>query len=165
MAKAKNTRSIEEIERLFRPSGALLAAGSNLGRAIECFAVAKTQHNSAILDLLVRLRLAPDGLLRGIDLVRQLHMSPGYVSRLIDQAEAESLVSRQTDPRDRRAQLIRLTPTGEQAFDEFVPPVLKVLDETIYSALSADEVEAFVDFLERIATRSQEFLDQSNPDE
>jgi DNA-binding MarR family transcriptional regulator len=165
MATAKNTRSIEEIERLFRPSGALLAAGSNLGRAIECLAVAKTRHNSAILDLLVRLRLAPDGLLRGIDLVKQLHMSPGYVSRLIDQAEAENLVSRQTDPRDRRAQLIRLTPTGERAFDEFVPPVLKVLNETIYSALSADEVEAMVDYLERIATQSRELLNRPTPDE
>ena len=165
MQKAKNTRSIDEIERLFRPSGALLAAESNLGRAIERLAVAKTEHNPAILDLLVRLRFAPGGQLRGIDLVKQLHMSPGYVSRLIDQAEAESLISRQTDPHDRRAQLIKLTPSGERAFDEFVPPVLEVLDRTIYSALSADEVEAFVDFLERIATRSQELLNQPIPND
>ena len=165
MARARNTHSIEEVKRLFRPSGALLAAVSNLGSAIECLAVAKTQHSSAILDLLVRLRFAPDGQLRGIDLVNQLHMSPGYVSRLIDQAETDGLISRQTDPRDRRAQLIKLTPEGERAFDEFVPPVLEVLDETIYSELSADEVEAFVDFLERIATRSQEFLDQPIPGE
>ena len=165
MAQARSTHSIEEVKRLFRPSGALLAAVSNLGSAIECLAVAKTQHSSAILDLLVRLRFAPDGQLRGIDLVNQLHMSPGYVSRLIDQAETDGLISRQTDPRDRRAQLIKLTPEGERAFDEFIPPVLEVLDETVYSELSADEVEAFVDFLERIATRSQEFLDQPNPDE
>jgi DNA-binding MarR family transcriptional regulator len=163
MAKATDTHPIEDIERLFRPSGALLAAESNLGSAIECLAVARTQHSSAILDLLVRLRFAPDGQLRGVDLVKQLHMSPGYVSRLIDQAEAERLISRQTDPRDRRAQLIKLTPTGERAFDEFVPPVLEVLDETIYSVLSADEVDAFVDFLERISTRSQELLDQPCP--
>ena len=165
MAQARNMQSIEEVKRLFRPSGALLAAVSNLGSAIECLAVAKTQHSSAILDLLVRLRFAPDGQLRGIDLVNQLHMSPGYVSRLIDQAETDGLISRQTDPRDRRAQLIKLTPEGERAFNEFVPPALDVLDETIYSVLSADEVEAFVDFLERIAARSQEFLDQPNPDE
>ena len=163
MTQATNTHSIEEVERLFRPSGALLAAVSNLGRAIESLAVATTRHSSAILDLLVRLRFAPDGQLRGIDLVNQLHMSPGYVSRLIDQAETEDLISRQTDPRDRRAQLIKLTPTGERAFDEFVPPVLEVLDETIYSVLSAEEVEAFVDYLERISTRSQEFLDTPAP--
>lgn len=163
MHRTKKTQAIEEIERLFRPSGALLAAGSNLGRAIERFAVAETQHSPAILDLLVRLRFAPDGKLRGIDLVRQLHMSPGYVSRLIDQAESENLISRRTDPHDRRAQLIALTPIGEAAFDAFVPPALAVLDRTIYSALSPDEVEALIDSLERIAARSQELLNEPAP--
>lgn len=160
MPKAKNMQSIEEIERLFRPSGALLAAESNLGRAIERLAVARTNHSPAILDLLVRLRFSPAGQLRGIDLVKQLHMSPGYVSRLIDQAEAEGLISRRTDPHDRRAQLITLTQTGKRAFNEFVPPALEVLDRTLYSALSADEIETLVDLLDRIATQSQELLNQ-----
>jgi DNA-binding MarR family transcriptional regulator len=161
MSKAKNTHSIEEIERLFRPSGALLAAESNLGKAIERLAVARTQHSPAILDLIVRLRFAPSGQLRGIDLVNQLHMSPGYVSRLVDQAEIDGLISRRTDPQDRRAQLLELTPAGERAFDDFVPPALDVLDETIYASLSPDEVDVFVDILERIAARSQGLLDRS----
>jgi DNA-binding MarR family transcriptional regulator len=161
MSKAKNTHSIEEIERLFRPSGALLAAESNLGKAIERLAVARTQHSPAILDLIVRLRFAPSGQLRGIDLVNQLHMSPGYVSRLVDQAEIDGLISRRTDPQDRRAQLLELTPAGERAFDDFVPPALDVLDETIYASLSPDEVDGFVDILERIAARSQGLLDRS----
>lgn len=159
MTESRNTQSIEELERLFRPSGALLAAESNLGRAIECLAVAETEHSSALLDLLVRLRFAPNGQLRGVDLVRQLHMSPGYVSRLIDQAESEDLISRQTDPIDRRAHLITLTPTGERAFDEFVPPILQVLDRTIYSALSTDEIETLVELLDRISKRSRDLLD------
>jgi DNA-binding MarR family transcriptional regulator len=161
MSKAKNTHSIEEIERLFRPSGALLAAESNLGKAIERLAVARTQHSPAILDLIVRLRFAPSGQLRGIDLVNQLHMSPGYVSRLVDQAEIDGLISRRTDPQDRRAQLLELTPAGERAFDDFVPPALDVLDKTIYASLSPDEVDVFVDILERIAARSQGLLDRS----
>ena len=95
--------------------------------------------------------------------MNQLHMSPGYVSRLIDQAESENLISRRTDPHDRRAQLLTLTPTGERVFDEFVPPALEVLDRTIYSALSPDEVEVFVGFLEQIAALSRELLNQSTP--
>ena len=161
MSETKNEQSIEEIERLFRPSGALLAAESKLGKAIERLAVTRTHHSPAVLDLIVRLRFAPTGQLRGTDLVNQLHMSPGYVSRLIDQAEAASLISRRTDPNDRRAQLLDLTPTGEQEFDDFVPPALDVLDETIYAALSSDEVEVFVDFLERIAARAQGLLNRS----
>lgn len=165
MQNARNTQSIRDIERLFRPSGALLAAESNIGKAIERFAVTRTQHRPAILDLLVRLRFAPDGQLRGIDLVNQLHMSPGYVSRLIDQAETEGLISRRSDPHDRRAQLITLTSIGERAFEEFVPPVLELLDRTIYSVLSADEVEVFVDLLERVAARARELLNQPIPDD
>lgn len=163
MPKAKQTPSVDDIERLFRPSGALLAAQSDLGTAIEQMAVTKSQYSSATLDLLVRLRLAPDGQLRGIDLVRQLHMSPGYVSRLIDQAEADDLISRQPDPHDRRAQLLTLTPRGERAFDDFVPAALEVLDSTIYTALSTDEVDVLVDLLARISTQSQQLLNQ--PDE
>jgi DNA-binding MarR family transcriptional regulator len=88
-------------------------------------------------------------------------MSPGYVSRLVDQAEIDGLISRRTDPQDRRAQLLELTPAGERAFDDFVPPALDVLDETIYASLSPDEVDVFVDILERIAARSQGLLDRS----
>ena len=165
MPKAKKTPSLDDIKRLLRPSGALLAAQSDLGTAIERLVVAKTPYSSTTLDLLVRLRLAPGGQLRGIDLVRQLHMSPGYVSRLIDQAEADGLVSRQTDPHDRRAQLLTLTPRGERAFDDFVPAVLEVLDRTIYTALSADEVDVLVDLLARIAGQSQQLLNEPNPDE
>jgi DNA-binding MarR family transcriptional regulator len=161
MPSAKNTPSIRDIERLFRPSGALLAAESNIGKAIERFAVSGTHYSPAVLDLVVRLRFAPEGQLRGIDLVNQLHMSPGYVSRLIDQAEIEGLVSRRTDPDDRRAQLIRLTSTGEGAFEEFVPPVLELLDRTIYSVLSADEVKVFVVLLERVAAQAQKLLNRS----
>jgi DNA-binding MarR family transcriptional regulator len=160
MAKAKKTTSIDDIKRLLRPSGALLAAQSDLGTAIEQLVVAKTQYSSATLDLLVRLRLAPNGQLRGIDLVRQLHMSPGYVSRLIDRAEADGLISRQADPRDRRAQLLTLTPGGERVFDDFAPAVLEVLEGTIYTALSADEVDVLVDLLARISTQSQHLLSQ-----
>jgi DNA-binding MarR family transcriptional regulator len=160
MAKAKKTTSIDDIKRLLRPSGALLAAQSDLGTAIEQLVVAKTQYSSATLDLLVRLRLAPNGQLRGIDLVRQLHMSPGYVSRLIDRAEADGLISRQADPHDRRAQLLTLTPGGERVFDDFAPAVLEVLEGTIYTALSADEVDVLVDLLARISTQSQHLLSQ-----
>ena len=51
----------------FAPSGLLLETETALGRAIEEFAVAKTPYSPTILDLLVRLSLATDGQLRGVD--------------------------------------------------------------------------------------------------
>jgi DNA-binding MarR family transcriptional regulator len=54
-----------------------------------------------------------------------------------------------------------LTSIGERAFEEFVPQVLDLLDRTIYSVLSADEVKMFVDLLERVAAQAQNLLNQS----
>ena len=134
----------------FATSGLLLETETALGRAIEEFAVAKTPYSPTILDLLVRLSLATDGQLRGVDLCRQMLKSPGYVSRVIDDAEREGLVARQPDPDDRRAQLISLTEVGDAALTTFVPDVVRVLDQTIYTALDDDEVRTLVELLSRV---------------
>jgi DNA-binding MarR family transcriptional regulator len=149
-----------EVEKMFRPSGSLLETQAALGRAIEVLAVAPTAHNPTTLDLLVRLMLAPDHQLRGVDLCRQLHKSPGHVSRVIDHAESEGLVERRPDPNDRRAQRITLTDAGDDVLGTFVPLVVEVLDDTIYTALDNDEVEILVDLLQRIAASAHHVLEQ-----
>jgi hypothetical protein len=42
-----------------------------------------------------------------------------------------------------------------------IDATLDVLDETIHASLSPDEVDVFVDFLERTAARSQRLLNRS----
>lgn len=151
---------VREVEESFRPSGWLLEAEAALGRAIEVLAVAPTDHNPTTLDLLVRLMLAPGQQLRGVDLCRQLRKSPGHVSRVIDHAESEGLVERRPDPDDRRAQRITLTKAGDHALGTFVPRVVRVLDDTIYTALDTDEVETLIDLLRRIAASAKLVLEQ-----
>ena len=147
------------IEKMFRPSGLLLEAENVLGRAIDLLAVARTAHNPTTLDLLVRLSLAPNQQLRGVDLCRQLLKSPGYVSRVIDQAESDGLVTRRPDPDDRRAQQIGLTEAGEDALGAVVPHVMRVLEQTIYTALNDEEIETLIDLLARIAASAHELLE------
>lgn len=147
------------IEDIFRPSGQLLAATTALGRAIEVLVVTKTGHSAIVLDLLIRLRFAPGGRLRGVDLCRQLLKSPGYVSRVIDQAERQGLVSRSPDPSDRRAQLVDITPAGEAALDTFIPGAVDVLDQTIYRMLGETEIAALVDMLKRITDSAHQLLE------
>lgn len=147
-----------DIEKMFRPSSLILEVGNVLGRAIDVLAVARTAHSPTTLDLLVRLSLAPDQQLRGVDLCRQLLKSPGYVSRVLDQAESEGLVLRQPDPDDRRAQRITLTEAGQDALETFVPYVANVLDQTVYTALDDDEVETLIDLLSRIAASAHLLL-------
>ena len=72
------------------------------------------------------------------------------MSRVIDDAEKEGLVARQPDPDDRRAQLISLTEVGEATLTTFVPDVVRVLDQTIYTALDDEEVRTLVELLSRV---------------
>lgn len=154
------TGNQEDSRRLFRPSGRLLEADTTLGRAIEAMAVTSTGYNSTIIDLLMRLWSAPGRQLRGVDLGRQLLKSPGYVSRVIDQAEDEGLVRRTPDPDDRRAQQIQLTAAGEAVLEAFVPRAVDVLDRTVYRVLDQAEVETLIDILRRITDAAREVLDQ-----
>ena len=151
-----------DIEEMLRPSGLILETENVLGRAIDLLAVARTSHSPTTLDLLVRLSLSPNRQLRGVDLCRQLLKSPGYVSRLIDQAESDGLVVRRVDPDDRRAQQITLTKAGEDALDEVLPHVLEVLDQTVYAALEETEIETLVDLLSRIAVSAHQLLEQDD---
>ena len=62
--------------------------------------------------LLVKLRLAPDMRLSPGDLAAQLELSTGAMTNRLDRLEAAGLARREPDPDDRRALIVRLTPTG-----------------------------------------------------
>jgi len=71
-------------------------------------------------DLLSQLDRAEEGLTMG-ELSRRLMVTNGNVTGLIDRLVTEGLVARQPAPHDRRAQVVRLTPAGKQAFDAMIP--------------------------------------------
>jgi len=141
--------------RRLRPSGALLAAQIALGAAIESCAVEGLGHDATIIDLLVRLDLAPDRTLRAVDISAQLLLSPSHISRMLDRAEEAELIERRPDPTDRRASLVTLTRTGSDVVAEFAPRLHAVLEHTIFAELDADEIDTLVGLLERIETRSR----------
>ncbi len=149
-----------DLQDVLQPSGRIFQAGTALLRAFEDHAVAKTEHDSTTLDLLLRLRLAPEHQLRGIDLCRQLRKSPSHVSRMIDRAEHRGLVERQPDPEDRRAQQITLTALGEEAVDAYVPHLVEVLNQTIYATLTSDEIETLVELLARVTSSAHQLLER-----
>ena len=133
-----------------RPTGALLAAQIAVAAAIEGRAVEVTALDPTTCDLLLRLGHSASAELRGAELCRQLRLSPGYVSRRIDRAEAAGLVARRADPDDRRAQLISMTDAGREALADFEPRLVQVVGEVVHSHLTDDEVATLVDLLERV---------------
>ena len=138
-------------EDLLRPSGWLLRAATDLSHVLARDAVARTSHDATTLDLLLRLRFAPEGRKRAVDLCEELHKSPSHLSRVVDRAEASGLVRRMPDPDDRRAHLIAATPAGEAAVAEFLPHLEKVLQRTIYASLNNSEIETLISLLARIS--------------
>ena len=68
-------------------------------------------------DLMAQLERSPDGLKMN-ELSRRMMVTGGNVTGITDQLEAEGMVQRVPLQGDRRALLIRLTPTGKKAFAE-----------------------------------------------
>jgi DNA-binding MarR family transcriptional regulator len=134
---------------VLRPSGTILTTQLRLAAEIEARVIGIDQ-SSTVLDLLVRLDLAPDRTERASRLCSQLNLSAAHMSRTIDRAEAAGLVERRPDPNDRRAQLIVLTPDGDAALAEFAPRLHHLLRTVIHDVLGRAELAALVASLERI---------------
>ncbi|OWV74175.1 MarR family transcriptional regulator [Rhizobium sp. N122] len=52
-------------------------------------------------------------------LVRDLHLDPAYLSRILKRFRAEGLIETSPDPADLRSQIITVTDRGRQQFEEF----------------------------------------------
>jgi DNA-binding MarR family transcriptional regulator len=66
-------------------------------------------------DLMAQLERNPEGLRMG-ELSRRLMVTGGNVTGITDQLVKEGLVTREAPADDRRAFVVRLTPTGRKAF-------------------------------------------------
>ena len=78
----------------------------------------------ARFDLLAQLAHARDAKLDGLtmsELSRRLMVSNGNVTGLVSRLVREGLITRRTSMADRRAQIVCLTPKGEQALRSMIP--------------------------------------------
>ena len=149
MAHPKNRHGILS-PRALRVTGTVLATHIALGKIIEAEAVAPTGYDPVILDLLTRLDLAEGNSLRASEICQQLMLSPSHISRMLDRAEATQLVKRMPDPDDRRAARVVLTDKGRKVVEKFAPLLEGLIERVVFEALSKDEIEKLVDYLERL---------------
>ncbi len=154
--------TVPDLTDVLRPTAALLRAQIAVTAAVEQLVVASTTLDGTTSDLLLRIALSQDGHVRGVDLCRQLRLSPSYVSRRIDRAVADGLVERRPDPNDRRAQIITLTPAGRAALDAFTPRLVAVVNEIVFDTFEIDEVNTLVSLLGRLETAATTAVDHSS---
>jgi DNA-binding MarR family transcriptional regulator len=66
-------------------------------------------------DLMAQLDKTPDGMTLG-ELSSRMMVSNGNVTGLVERLVADGLIARKAAPNDRRAQIVRLTPSGRRSF-------------------------------------------------
>lgn len=127
MAKAKSnlkliaprldaeTRSHDDHHLSVRLWLRLLACANRIEGVVRQRLQADFQTTLPRFDLLAQLERAPQGL-RMSELSQRLMVTGGNVTGVTDGLEKEGLVVRETDPSDRRAFKVRLTPEGQRQF-------------------------------------------------
>lgn len=95
------------------------------------------------------------------DVASALGLEHSTASRLLTETEAEGLISRITDPTDRRRTVAALTPTGRAVVEQSSAIRTWAID-TILCEWSTEDLDAFTQLVERFSTtieaRSQEVL-------
>jgi DNA-binding MarR family transcriptional regulator len=92
-------------------------------------------------DLLAQLDKVPDGMTLG-ETSRRMMVSNANVTSLVERLVADGFIARRTDPRDRRASYISLTPEGRTAFaamarahEQWIAELFQGLDDRDLDAL------------------------------
>lgn len=89
-------------------------------------------------ETLAALRAAPEGRLKMNALAKEVGISPGGLTRLVDRLEKDGLVERRTCPTDRRAFHISVSPAGEEMAARMWPVYSAALRTSFADALGDD---------------------------
>lgn len=103
-------------------------------------------HGISFTEFMVMYHLnsAPNQTMRRIDLAESVGLSASGVTRLLTPMEKIKLVQKETNPRDARVSLVKLSRTGEQVFkDAFVS-----FEESANSLMKALDPKQLAKFLE-----------------
>ena len=109
-------------------------------------------------DLLAQLDAAATETVQGLtmsELSRRLMVTNGNITGLVERLAREKLVTRVISPRDRRTQIVRLTPAGKQALDAMTPDHLAWV-QTMFSALTAEERTQLYTLLGKLKESAQQ---------
>lgn len=110
-------------------------------------------HNTTLprFDVLSALSRHPDGL-KMSDLSGYLKVSNGNVTGIVDRLTEEGLALRVAVPGDRRAQLARLTPKGQDAFADLAQEHEAWINELL-GGLGPKDAEDLTDLLDQALTQ------------
>jgi len=133
--------------------GLALGAYVKLMRAASCVTARMHKHLAeekltmsqfGVLEALLHL-----GSMSQQDLGRKILKSSGNITMVIDNLEKRRLVSRETDPRDRRRTRINLTTEGNTIIREVFPKHAEI-SEQVFSVLSKTDCQQLASLLRKL---------------
>jgi DNA-binding MarR family transcriptional regulator len=96
------------------------------------------------------------------EIAQALDMNKSAVSTLIDRLNSSDLITRQSDPKDGRAQLIGLSPKGEETMRRSIPAT-KQANAELLVGFDAQEVATIERFLTQIINKSTRPASKTSP--
>ncbi|XAM00185.1 MarR family winged helix-turn-helix transcriptional regulator [Phycisphaeraceae bacterium D3-23] len=103
------------------------------------------------------------GGMRQSEICSLMASDPNTIAALVERMRSDGLLRRKTDPRDRRARLVSVTPKGRRAYARSRPVAME-LQQQVLSAIPSGERERFLKQLECLAGACQAALeDESEP--
>lgn len=105
-------------------------------------------------DVMSALARSPDGL-KMSEISQMLRVSNGNITGIVDKLSEEGLALRVAVPGDRRANLVRLTPKGQDVFTQHAEVHEAWIDE-ILSGLDAEDVDSMIGRLDRLSEALEE---------
>ena len=121
--------------------------------------LAGVRLDRAAASLLFKLAVQGDSL-RVTDLAELLGVDTPTVTRKVQQLERDGMVVRQTDPDDRRASRIRLTPAGHRTIER-MRRARRVWLEQVLHDWGDDDLSTLADLLSRFAENLEQDLDEA----
>lgn len=132
--------------------GGLLETHSAFWRELERRLVKSHGMALSTYDVLVRLDRSEACGLRMSALARQVLMSSGGVTRLVDRLEEDGLVCRERSTEDLRGFEVRITPAGRKALASASRQHLEDVRELFLCHLTEDELELLAGIWRRLRT-------------
>lgn len=134
---------------------AFLRAHAAVVRVVDAQLLERTGMPLAWYDVLLELNAAPDRRLRMLDLGEAVVLSRTRVSRVVDEMATVGLVTRDTNPADRRSAFATLTTKGRAALRRAAPVYLAAVKEHFVVHFAPAEVATIGSSLQRVASVSQ----------
>ncbi|GHA08573.1 MarR family transcriptional regulator [Streptomyces tauricus] len=148
---------MSDMEHPLQPPGRLRALASwqvNKVSTLSARLTAQRMQLGARTDFAVLAALEEYGALSQAEIGRRLGLDRNDVNGVLNRLESHRQVDRQTDPTDRRRNLIRLTPVGEAHLEELQRHTDAVQD-TLLAGLTPEERQQLSHLLSKLLDSHQ----------